>query len=220
MSFIRVGGPKGVGKSTIIKEIVGASERLGLPVQKVKGGDHLLDILGVSSYDELRMLPEEVREAARPEMYRRMYEEDRGDPDTIRLRDAHYVMWGKNNDGIVCPTQPEDKEQMLAMVCLTAPLDVIYQRRVFDGREDRHFDENLIKIEIETELEIARCQSREIGCPLVVIENTGNIQESCASLVRETMGGLPYQQELLREFEVRPIVRESELGSMGRERLL
>ena len=194
--FIRVGGVPCVGKTTIINRIVEASEKLGAPVVKVKGGDYLLDILGVSSYDELREIPESVRLTARPEMYRKMYTEDREDPVTIRLRDAHYSLWQKDCGFVYFPAQEEDRNQLLSMVCISAPSEVVLSRRLCDRREDRSYEVEIISQEINTELETARAQSMKLGHELVLIDNIGDISSSCRKLVEATMSQFPFKQEL------------------------
>jgi len=107
--FIKIGGVPGVGKTTVISEIVEKSSQLGLPIVKVKGAEYLLDVLGVSTYEQLRQVPEQERAQARSEMYRRMYEDDRNDPSTIRLRDAHYSLWQDGSGFVNFPLLEEDK---------------------------------------------------------------------------------------------------------------
>lgn len=172
--FIRIGGVPGVGKTTVINEIVETSSRLGLPVEKVKGADYLLNILGITSYEDLRKLPEEVRCAARSEMFRRMYEDDRADPQTIRLRDAHFTLVDpKNGETVIFPLMPEDKEQILSMVVLTANPETILSRRIADkDRQDRMICLGSIIREQNTEIKVAQSQSQELGIKLVAIDNT------------------------------------------------
>jgi len=206
--FIRIGGVPGVGKTTIINEIVEKSSRLNLPIVKVKGAEYLMDILGISTYEQLRRIPEKERAQARPEMYIRMYKEDRNDPNTIRLRDAHYSLWQNGSGFVDFPIQEEDKKQMLSMVCLTASETTIYERRKNDCRSDRSLEINIIQKELLRELQVAREQAKIIGIDLVQIENTGNISEVCAKVVRETMGGFEFQGELLRELSGRALSKE------------
>lgn len=172
--FIRIGGVPGVGKSTVIRKITEAAKWCGLPVEKVKGGDYLLRLAGVSSYDELRKLPEDYRASLRPEMYRLMYEEDRNNPGVIRLRDAHFSLIDpESGKTVLFPVFPEDKEQMLGMVILTADPEVILQRRTLDkDREDRSLDLEVIKREQEIELATATAQAKELGQELAVVDNS------------------------------------------------
>lgn len=197
--FIRIGGVPGVGKTTVINEIVKKSSRLGLPVVKVKGAEYLMDILGLSTYDELRQVPEQDRALARPEMYRRMYEDDRNDPNTIRLRDAHFSLWQNGSGFVYFPVLEEDRKQMLSMVCLTAPDTTIFERRRNDGRSDRSLDNDTIQKELMKESEVAKEQATSLGINLVQVENVGNVSGVCIQVVRETMDGFEFQQELLRE---------------------
>ncbi len=199
--FIRVGGVPGVGKTTVIDRIVGASKQLGLPVVKVKGANYLMKALGISSLDELRRVPEEVKAAVRPQMYRWMYEEDLGDPCTVRLRDAHFSLYHDDGSVTEFPVLDDDRRQMLSMVCLVAPPAAIYQRREVDinSRSDRPLDLGLIKRELATEISIARQQANSLGFNLVEVENTGNIQQACRLVVERTLNKYDFQLELLRE---------------------
>lgn len=206
--FIRIGGVPGVGKTTVINEIVEKSSRLGLPVVKVKGAKYLMDILGVTTYEQLREIPEQERAQARPEMYRRMYEEDYKDPNTIRLRDAHFSLWQNGSGFVYFPALEWDRKQMLSMVCLTAPYTVIYERRRNDGRSDRSLDKDTIQKELMKELEVAKEQAAFLGTNLVQVENVGNVTRVCMQVVRETMNGFEFQQELLRELSGMPSNKE------------
>lgn len=197
--FIRIGGVPGVGKTTIIDKIVEESSRLGFPIVKVKGAKYLMDIFGVLTYEQLRGISEQERALARPEMYRRMYEEDRNDPNTIRLRDAHFTLWQGGSGFTDFPLLVEDREQMLSMVCLTAPEDAVYERRKRDGRPDRALERGIIREELTRELEIAVEQANCLGINLVQIENVGDISTVCAKVVMEGMGKFEFQYELLRE---------------------
>jgi adenylate kinase len=197
--FIRIGGVPGVGKTTVINEIVKKSSRLSAPVVKVKGAEYLMDILGISTYEQLRGISEQERAQARPEMYKRMYEEDRNDPSTIRLRDAHFTLWQNGSSFVEFPVLEEDKRQMLSMVCLTAPVATIYERRKVDGRSDRALEGDIIQKELTRELEVAGRQADLVGINLVQVENIGDIPTVCAKIVRKTMGGFEFQQELLSE---------------------
>jgi adenylate kinase len=196
--FIRIGGIPGVGKTTIINEIVEKSSQLKIPVVKIKGAEYLMNVLDVSSYDELRQIPEQVRAQARPEMYRRMYEDDNKDPNTIRLRDAHYSLWQDESGFIQFLSLEEDKKQMLSMVCLTASEDTILQRRRDDGRSDRNLDIDIIRRELIEESKSAKEQAESLGINLVQVENIGEISLVCANIVERTMGRFDFKQDLLR----------------------
>ncbi len=172
--FIRIGGIPGVGKSTVISKLLKAGISHNLPIDRIKGGDYLLKLAGVATYEELRKLPEEYRSSLRPEMYRLMYEEDRQSPEIIRLRDAHFSLLDQESgETIIFPVFPEDKLQMVSMVTLTADPTVILQRRLLDhNRPDRYLNLEIIKQEQETEISTAIAQAKEINIPLSIIDNS------------------------------------------------
>lgn len=172
--FIRIGGVPGVGKTTVIDALFEASKSHGLPIARVKGGDYLLKLAGVKTYDELRKMPEEYRASLRPEMYRLMYEEDRKSPEIFRLRDAHFTLLDQESGKTVTfPVFPEDKDQMFSMIVLTADPKVIISRRSLDhDRPDRYLDPKTIEQELEIEIDAAMAQAKEIDIPLSVIDNS------------------------------------------------
>lgn len=186
--FIKVGGPNGSGKTTITTRLEELGKNMGLRVERVKGGDILLKLAGVNSYDELRQIPEETRAALRPEMYRRMYEVDRNDPLTIRFRDAHFALFDPALSKFVeAGLQDGDEDQMLMIVVLTPSKDEIISRRLKDkDRIDRSLDPLLIDLEIATELQFARKQAQEIGVRLLELPNCdGRVDETVLEIIRE-----------------------------------
>lgn len=197
--FIRIGGVPGVGKTTIIEAIQKAAEGRGFPVDRIKGADYLLDILGVKNYDELRRLPEAVREAARPEMYRRMYKDDAADAGVVRLRDAHYSLWeGEEGSFSYFPIFPEDRQQTAALVCICASPEIILERRMKDGgkRTDRAVSIVKIKEELRVELETCREQARSLGLEPIIINNDGRLDDSCRELVARSFPEAAYKSQL------------------------
>lgn len=196
--FIKIGGVPGVGKTTIITEVTEASRSLGLPIQRIKGGDILMEILGVRTYDELRAIPEAIREAARPEMFRRMYDLDRQNPEIIRLRDAHFSLWQEETGFSYFPLQDGDCNQTLALVCVVATPELIMVRRQNENhsRCDRQCRETVIRSELEMEIATAKSQADSLSRKLVVVENTTNVEEACLQLVRGAFVDTPHKAVL------------------------
>ena len=129
--FIQIGGIPGVGKTTINKNVEYLAKKHYLKVERVSGPNILRELAGVATIEEMRALPEEVRASLRPEMYRRLYEADRNDINTIRLVDGHFIFFDiKGEKYGVQPIHPEDKEQMLAMAVITADPEIVLQRRL------------------------------------------------------------------------------------------
>src|SRR3989344_2389004 len=188
--FIRIGGIPGVGKSTIIANMTKIANECGLPIERIKGGDYLLRLAHVSTYEELRALPEEFRASLRPEMYRQMYEDDRKTSGIIKLRDAHYsLVDSETGKVIIFPLLPEDGEQMLSMVLLVASPEVILERRKLEAsRNDRYLDLALIRKEQETEKETAISHAASLGRELIIIDNS------------ESNGMSVYREMIVRAF--------------------
>jgi len=185
--FIKIGGVPAAGKTTISKILVDCLRAAGYEAETVHGAKILADVLGVT-VDELRRLPKETREAARPEMFRRIYEEDRNHPGRIWVRDAHFSLYEPTvGKFTIFPIQEGDKLQMKAMIVLEAPAGIIKERRLSDGkqRQDRVLDPNIIRQEIDRELAVDREQSLALSIPLITIGNYGRTpQEICTDIVQ------------------------------------
>ena len=141
----------------------------------------LRELAGVATIEEMRALPEEVRASLRPEMYRRLYEADRNDINTIRLVDGHFIFFDiKGEKYGVQPIHPEDKEQMLAMAVITADPEIVLQRRLKDAsvRSDRQLNLDFIRNEQRMELEVAHSHARILSIPLAIINNDIQTGES------------------------------------------
>ncbi len=172
--FINVGGVPGVGKTTITKEVEKLARKEGYPLERISGLPILLELSGARTAEELRALPENLRHELRPEMYRRLYESDKRDPNTIRLGDGHFCMFDVDGKEYgVREIQPGDNEQMLAFVVLTTKPESILRRRIAEqqNRGDRQLNIDFIITEQRLEIEIARKQALELGIPFIELHN-------------------------------------------------
>lgn len=172
--LIQVGGIPGVGKTTINKNVEYLAKKQYLKVERVSGSNILRELANVATIEEMRALPEDARASLRPEMYRRMYENDRNDINTIRLVDGHFIFFDVKGEKYgVQPLHAADKEQMLAMAVITADPEIILQRRLKDAgiRSDRQLNIGFIKNEQRMELKVARYQASVLGVPLAIINN-------------------------------------------------
>ena len=195
--FIKVGGPNGSGKTTVTTQLEELGGSFGLSIERVKGGDILLALANVATYDELRRIPEEVRAGLRPEMYRIMYEMDRNDPGTIRVRDAHFTLFDECTSRFVeGELQNGDKDQMLMMIVLNPSREMLLQRRLIDiNRVDRSLEPDHIELEISTELRFARRQARAINVKLLELPNPdGQLEATTLEIINEIR-----QQMVLKE---------------------
>lgn len=173
--IVYLGGVPGVGKTKVTKQVENLASEKGFALKRLRGTDILCELAGVSSVDELRRLPEEIRHELRPEMYRRIYAEDREYPNTVRLGDGHFCMFEINSDKFgTREMQPWDKDQVLGIIVLIAPPNLILERRKVDKetRDDRRLDLGSITYEQKMELLIAKQQSEQIGCPMAVFDNS------------------------------------------------
>jgi len=173
--IVYLGGVPGVGKTKVTKQVESLASEKGFTLKRLRGTGILCELAGVSSVDELRRLPEETRHELRPEMYRRIYAEDREDPNTVRLGDGHFCMFEINSDRFgTREIQPWDKDQVLGIMVLIAPSNLILERRKVDEetRDDRRSDLDSITYEQKMELLIAKQQSEQIGCPMAVFDNS------------------------------------------------
>lgn len=174
--FIYVGGVPGVGKTTVITEAEKLARERGIRMERIIGTSILCELAGVTTVAELRALPEDVRQALRPEMYRRLYELDRRDPETIRLADGHFVYFDvEGKDYGIREIQPWDKGQMLAIAVIVADPYIILHRRLKEAgnRPDRKYGVDFIIREQKMEVGTAISQAAELSLPLCFINNEG-----------------------------------------------
>ncbi len=177
--FIYIGGAPGVGKTTVITETEKIARERGIRMERIIGTSILCELAGVATVAELRALPESVRRALRPEMYRRLYELDRRDPETIRLADGHFVYFDiEGKDCGIRQIQPWDKEQTVAIAVIIADPYIILRRRLKDAgdRPDRKYSIDFIIREQKMEVDVAVSQAMELGIPFCFISN-----EVCAN---------------------------------------
>jgi len=174
--FVYVGGVPGVGKTTIITETEKLARELGVKIEKIKGSPILCKLAGVDSVAKLRALPESVRQALRPEMYRQLYEIDRKDPETIRLADGHFIYFDiEGKEYGIRQIQPWDKEQLIGIAIIIANPNIILRRRLKDAkyRCDRKLDINFLIREQKLEINTAVSQATKLNVPFCFISNEG-----------------------------------------------
>lgn len=175
--FIKIGGVHGVGKTTVAEILINDLISFGHDAGGVHGADIMARILGVTM-DELRAMPEKRKNEAREKMFREVYKTDLENPDKIIIRDAHFCIRDVN-DGKIQPVglRDDDRNQLKAIVLLTAPEEEILKRRNDHGRIDRSLDMDIIREEMENEVKVARQQAEELGIPIFEIENAGQSPE-------------------------------------------
>lgn len=172
--FVYVGGVPAVGKSSIIQEVEKLAFKQGISLKRTVGTAIMCELANVATVEELRRLPEETRLKLRPEMNRRIYEQDRLDPATIRVCDGHFCFFDiKGEEYGKRQIQPWDKEQMKAIVVVLASPQTVLQRRIRDGieRPDRQLSLEFIKKEQQLEVQIATVQAQELGIPIGFLVN-------------------------------------------------
>lgn len=172
--FVYVGGVPAVGKTSIIQEVEKLAFKQGVSLERTVGTVIMCELANVATVEELRRLPEETRLKLRPEMNRRIYEQDRLDPATIRVCDGHFCFFDiKGEKYGKRQIQPWDKEQMKAYIVVLASPQTVLQRRIKDGieRPDRQRDLDFIKREQQLEVQIATGQAQELGIPIGFLAN-------------------------------------------------
>lgn len=185
--FVYVGGIPGIGKTAIITKTIELSKKLGIKMEDAGGVAIMRQLAGVSTTEELRVLPEKIRQSLRPKMEIALRNIERQKPETILLQDGHFVFFdvaGKKYG--IRHIQPWDKETMLLIAVITAGPEIILKRRREDAvqRPDRQCNLNFIIKEQKLEIEIARSQATEIGIKFCLIPNEDeSIQKPSKSLL-------------------------------------
>lgn len=197
--LIYIAGVPGVGKTTIIKNLI---DRLNLSEHasiSVSGLPILCKLAGGISSEEFRKLPDVVRKQYRPEMSRIIYEEDLNDFKTIRILDGHFVYYeagGKEHS--IRKIQEGDYEQMKAIFLITSDPEKILERRNKDNieREDRTLDlEHIIEQE-NLEKNEAIKQAQELKIPIFYISNNSDISSVVNEIYLELSKILVFEGEM------------------------
>lgn len=89
--FVYVGGIPGIGKTAIITKTIELSKKLGIKMEDAGGVAIMRQLAGVSTTEELRVLPEKIRQSLRPKMEIALRNIERQKPETILLQDGHFV---------------------------------------------------------------------------------------------------------------------------------
>ena len=178
--MIYIGGIPGVGKTSIINNLILELNKLENKSKMIQGLPVLRKLAGGISSDEFRKLPDEIREKYRPEMWKIIYEEDRQDFDTIRILDGHFIYFESNGINFSKrKINPEDYIHIKAIFVINSKPEDILKRRQKDISErfDRSLDMEIIKKQLDLEIKEAISQSKEIGVPIFVIDNNKEIKE-------------------------------------------
>lgn len=209
--FILIGGVPGVGKTTVTQRVEKLALKNYLRLERVYGTHILRELAGVATLDELRALSEETRASLRPEMYRRLYENDRNDIQTIRLIDGHFVFFDINGEKFSTQSIfPQDREQMMAVAVITAEPETILLRRQKDAglRKDRQLDIDFIRREQCMELETANSYAHTLNIPIAILKNETqesryvSIGKEMGATMLESTEGEHASQELLEHIRV------------------
>lgn len=118
--FIYVGGVPGVGKTTVVKNAVELAKRYNLSLQEVNEKKLLCQITDVSSPKEYAQLSQEIRAKARRQMVAQLYELDKKDLATIRIRDDHFAAPKEDGSYWIRPLEPADKIHMLGFAIVVS----------------------------------------------------------------------------------------------------
>ena len=190
--FVYIGGIPGVGKTTLIKEILKVAWKAGFPLQSMEEQKILCQLTGKISPAEYRLLPKAVRSEARERMVTYFYKLDREDLKKIRIRDDHFAYLEEDGTYFIRPCKPEDEIQMLAFVVhITSPKNILVRRLRKSSlqQEYNYFDLDKIAIHQEVELKTALSQAEYLKIPIRIFENNEgellSISQSVFSFIRE-----------------------------------
>jgi adenylate kinase len=185
--FIYIGGIDAAGKTTLIAKTIGIARQQNIHLHDAGVNQILCNMAGVSSFREWRILPEKIKDSIRPKMEVAIRNIDADDPETIRLRDVHFIFSRNNGERGFRTVQSWDKERLSGIAVIIANPTEIIRRRLKDIalRPDRKCDIKCVAKEQSLELAIAKQQSIEIGVPIRVIKNESpNIDKVCKNLFR------------------------------------
>lgn len=184
--FVYIGGIPGVGKTTVIHEVLRISRASGFLIEGMEERKILYKFTSVASSEQYRILPEMVRAEARRKMVAHFYAIDQKDSRTIRVRDDHFVCLGGDGNLFIRQCEPTDKDQILAMAVITAEPKIILARRLKEARArlDRGFpDCAILERHQNMEIEIALSQSQNLEIPIQIFNNEDGEIEKLAQII-------------------------------------
>jgi adenylate kinase len=208
--FIKIGGVSGSGKTTVVPLFVSRLEELGYRTERIKGGEIMAASLGLSDPHELdNMHPEEVLKKVRIEAYLQLYQKDRKEIPTIRVRDGHYTVVQRDELGSISINQvdlmPGDFTQMGALFILEPSREIIVARRVLDAidRIDRNIDDLvLLDDEMRLERQTAEKQAASLGIGLNIFENETDPNQTCYLMCQALQENPRFNLEAFRNHPV------------------
>lgn len=192
--FIKIGGVRGSGKTTVTPDFVSLLDSLGYQTERVYGAKLMADYLG-TTVDGLDNCTESDRKRARVHVYTKLYAQDRMEP-ALRVRDGHFALVHRTPPGLevnVSDLIPEDHQQLRAIYVLQPPEEIILTRRVLDTnlRGDRNLaDRDLLCHELYWEQKVAREQADKLGLTTHFFDNLGTPRETSQQMLRQLQNDL------------------------------
>lgn len=197
--LIYVAGVPGVGKTTIVKNLIDRLNLSGHNSVSVSGLPILCKLAGGISPEEFRKLPDVVRKQYRPEMFRIIYEEDLNDLKTIRILDGHFIYYeAGGKEYSTRKIEKGDYEQMKAIFVITSDPEKILERRNKDNieRKDRTLDLEHIIEQGNLEKDEATKQAQELKIPIFHISNNSDISSVVNEIYLELNKILVFESEM------------------------
>lgn len=186
--LIYIAGIPGVGKSTIINNLINKLNISGYRTISIRGLPILCKLAGGILPEEFRKLPDNIRDKYRPEMFKEIYEEDQNDPKTIRILDGHFAYYEVNSkEYSIRPIQKGDYGQMKAIFVITSETENVLKRRKQDinERTDRSLDLDYIKEQEGIEEDEAVKQAKELNIPVSFVSNDNGISNAVDKIYSE-----------------------------------
>lgn len=184
--FVYVGGIPGVGKTTVIQKTVELARGNNFSLQSLNEKQILYQITGVKSLEEYAQLPREIRAEARRRIVAHLYEMDKEDPTTLRIRDDHFTAPNEDDSYWVRQLEDTDKIHMLAFVVIVAEPEIILLRRI--TRNFIPIDSNFFKLDAivqhqKLEIQVASLQAEQLQIPLKILNNEGRVIQTATFLL-------------------------------------
>lgn len=170
MPCIALGGPRGVGKTTVLS----ALQRLQSDVNVVHVSRELTKLAGLHGVERFRTLPPALKVEIRAEFARTQVEAVR-ESSRPTIFDLHYI---DVDEGTNCIQPHELLEHVDAFVLLEADLPTVLERRRTDASRNRSLDPLRVIQEHEAELVMMRALASRYSRPHFQIENDGAVADA------------------------------------------
>lgn len=185
--IIKIGGVRGVGKTTLIQSCVNILTSRGYHAERLYPKERMEAVLGVGS-NQLDFCSKDDIFVARQVVYRLLCEEANQTP-IMWLQDSHFAFVDEGDGITSIDPLSTDRSILGGILLVNASARTVVQRRMADSarRPDRNvLNELQVAKELWCEYKTAYTQATQLNIPFRIIDNDedGRIRENAVYMAR------------------------------------